>query len=236
LHVSERALWHLPTPGSLPVTICDHDIQGLRRALHDQFRKVRASKRSAPPASRSAVPLRAGASEVSFEQIYELWFEHVSRWVLALGAREADCIDLVQEVFIVVYRRLAEFDGDNVSGWLYQIARRKVRDYRRLAWVKHLFGTRTVAPFDAVLMTAVSPLDELGTSRKLARMRELLERLTPDQRAAFVLFEIEGRSGTEIAELQQVPLNTVWGRIHAARKLLRAQEGELRLPSSKARR
>jgi hypothetical protein len=88
-------------------------------------------------------------SDIAFERIYDEWFEHVSRWVAALGASEADREDLVQDVFIVAHRRLASFDGGNLAGWLYQIARRKVRDYRSLAWVKHFGGAsraRAAAP------------------------------------------------------------------------------------------
>jgi RNA polymerase sigma-70 factor (ECF subfamily) len=170
---------------------------------------IGASERLAPPHG-------------SFEQIYEAWFEQVARWVRALGTREADCSDLAQEVFIVAYRRMNDFDGENVAGWLYQIARRKVRDYRRLAWVKHLFGSATVAPFDRILRTDAGPLDQLETRKKLELLESLLATIKPDQRAAFVLFEIEGLSGQEIAELQQVPINTVWGRIHTTRRWLQA--------------
>jgi RNA polymerase sigma-70 factor (ECF subfamily) len=54
------------------------------------------------------------------------------------------------------------------------------------------------------------------------------------QRTAFVLFEIEGYSGEEIAELEQIPVNTVWTRLHHARKrffeLVDQARGEGRLP------
>ena len=48
----------------------------------------------------------------------------------------------------------------------------------------------------------------------------MLGHLSADQRAAFVLFEIDGQSGQEIARIQGVPINTVWARIHKARKKL----------------
>jgi RNA polymerase sigma-70 factor (ECF subfamily) len=46
----------------------------------------------------------------------------------------------------------------------------------------------------------------------------LLSKMNDDRRAAFVLFEIEGLSGEEIARIQGVPVNTVWKRLHVARK------------------
>jgi RNA polymerase sigma-70 factor (ECF subfamily) len=170
-------------------------------------------------------------SDVSFERIYDEWFEHVSRWVGALGASDADREDLVQDVFIVAHRRLSSFDGGNLAGWLYQIARRKVRDYRSLAWVKHFFAASRVPLIDSTLQTLTGPLDHLETVEKAALLQELLATLSHEQRAAFVLFEIEGLSGEDIARLQAVPINTVWARIHKARKRLheafRREEREL---------
>lgn len=160
------------------------------------------------------------SSDVSFERIYDEWFDHVSRWVGALGASEADREDLVQDVFIVAHRRLASFDGGNLAGWLYQIARRKVRDYRSLAWVKHFFAASRMPVAEGTLQTLTSPLDELETREKAALLQELLGTLNLEQRAAFVLFEIEGLSGEHIARLQAVPINTVWARIYKARRKL----------------
>lgn len=166
-------------------------------------------------------------SDVSFERIYEEWFEHVSRWVASLGASEADREDLVQDVFIVAHRRLSSFDGGNLAGWLYQIARRKVRDYRSLAWVKHFFAARRMPLVDSTLQTLIGPLEHLETAEKAALLEQLLASLSDEQRAAFVLFEIEGVSGEDIARAQAVPINTVWARIYKARKKL--QDGARRV-------
>jgi RNA polymerase sigma-70 factor, ECF subfamily len=190
----------------------------------DQSRNVLVSKLRADVAPvETPSPVGEAPSDLSFEGLYERWFEDISRWVRALGAAEADRDDLVQEVFLVVHRRLADFDGHNVAGWLYQIARRKVRDHRRLLWVKHLFGNTSLPLVDAMLITKQSALDELETKQKRELLGQLLEKLNEDQRAAFVLFEIEGNSGEEIAALTGVPINTVWARIHKARKKLQDQ-------------
>ncbi|MDF3065443.1 MAG: ECF-family polymerase sigma factor [Polyangiaceae bacterium] len=190
----------------------DQDTNVLVREL-----RAEAAPAEAPPETGKA------PSAASFEELYERWFADVSRWVRALGAREADRDDLVQDVFLVVHRRLSDFDGHNVAGWLYQIARRKVRDHRRLLWVKQLFGNTSVPLVDATLSTDRSPLRELETKQKRELLEELLGKLNPDQRAAFTLFEIEGNSGEEIAAIQCVPINTVWARIHKARKKLQEQ-------------
>jgi len=190
----------------------------------DQNRNVLVSKLRAESAPAEAPsPVGEAPSALSFEGLYDRWFEEVSRWVRALGAAEADRDDLVQETFLVVHRRLSDFDGQNVAGWLYQIARRKVRDHRRLLWVKQIFGKTSQPLGDAMLTTKQSALDELETKEKRELLQQLLAKLNEDQRAAFVLFEIEGTSGDEIAALTGVPVNTVWARIHKARKKLQEQ-------------
>ena len=57
---------------------------------------------------------------VDFRAFYDAWFDDVSRWIRALGGLDADRDDIVQEVFLVVRRRLQAFDGANLAGWLYQ--------------------------------------------------------------------------------------------------------------------
>lgn len=132
----------------------------------------------------------------------------------------ADCDDVVQEVFIVAHRRLVQFDGQNPAGWLFQIARRKVRDHRRLVWVEHFFGQRRVPVVETALTTTRGPFEELETKRRQQLLLRSLGRLDERQRAAFVLFEIEGRCGQEIAQMSGVPLSTVWLRLFRARKAL----------------
>ena len=114
-----------------------------------------------------------------------------------------------------------DFDGQNLPGWLYQIARHRVRDFRRLLWVRHLmFGSVPLS--ESLSKGGASPADSLETNEKRVLLERLLEKLNESERAAVVLFEIDGYSGEEIAEIQGVPVNTVWARIHKARKKLKA--------------
>jgi RNA polymerase sigma-70 factor, ECF subfamily len=199
-----------------------------------------ATQRSRPDARHGEAQRTAGDGvdahdpRLPFEALYERWFEHVTRWVRALGASEAEQEDLTQEVFLVAHRRLADFDGKNPAGWLYQIARRKVRDHRRLTWIKHVFGNRQ-ALTEATLATQLGPLDSLETRRKAELFQRLLDTLSDEQRAAFVLFELEGASGEEIAGAQGVPINTVWARIFEARKALRQRLARWERASGAAR-
>lgn len=158
---------------------------------------------------------------VSFEQLYRQWVPAVSRWVLALGTPHSDHEDVVQDIFAVVCRRFTDFVGSNVSGWLFQITRRKVRDYHRLSWVQRVSAADPVIAFTIALQPGRGPLDELETKRRSELLSRRLARLPDKQRLAFTLFELEGFSGVEIAHRQQVPLNTVWLRLYKARRKLR---------------
>ena len=172
-------------------------------------------------AEKGVVEALPPGPRLEFRAIYERWFSEVSRWVRAMGGPEAEREDLVQDVFLVVHRRLPDFDGQNVAGWLYQIARHRVRDFRRLLWVKHLlFGSVPLS--ESLSKGGASPADSLETNEKRALLERLLRKLNESERAALVLFEIDGYSGEEIADIQGVPVNTVWARIHKARKKLKA--------------
>ncbi|HEX3697180.1 MAG TPA: RNA polymerase sigma factor [Polyangia bacterium] len=161
---------------------------------------------------------------LTFEEIYSQWFHDVSRWVRALGGMNADLDDLTQEVFLVVRRKLSRFDGRNLAGWLYSIAKHQVRDYRRRAWVRRFVKGPEREPEinndSPIFLVQPTPDPGEALQRKEVErfLTQTLAKMSEMQRTAFVLFEIEGYSGEEIAELEQIPVNTVWTRLHHARK------------------
>jgi RNA polymerase sigma-70 factor (ECF subfamily) len=181
------------------------------------------SSPSTPPRTAHAAdlvsldrPALAGPPE--FRAIYEAWFDDVCRWIRALGGRDADRDDIVQEVFLVVRRRLAHFDGANPGGWLYQITRHQVRDFRSRTWVKRIFTRRRSDELDDLASHAEGPAAALEQKQKQRVLETILAKMNTDRRSAFVLFEIDGLSGEEIARLQGIPLNTVWSRLRKARR------------------
>ena len=176
------------------------------------------SRASGPDPAGGAADLGGRARDDEFAHFYHRWFDHVSRLVNLLGGPEADREDVLQEVFLVVRRRLASFDGVNPSGWLYQITRRQVRDFRNRAWVKHIFTRRRDEEPDALATNIGHPERAFEARQKHRALGAILAKMNADRRAAFVLFEIDGLSGEEIAHIQGVPLNTVWTRLRTGRK------------------
>lgn len=165
-----------------------------------------------------ARPALAADVPLDFEVVYVKYFHHVSRWARALGGFEADLDDLTQEVFMVVRRKLAGFDGPSLPAWLYGITRKTVSDYRRRAFVRRLLSgnSRSLdATTDADHQPSLQPLERWEARRILGRV---LTRMSHVRKTAFILFEIEGYSGEEIAQLEQIPLSTVYTRLHHARK------------------
>jgi RNA polymerase sigma factor (sigma-70 family) len=154
---------------------------------------------------------------LSFQRVYNAHFRDVRRWVRGLGARPSDVDDLVQEVFLVAYRRLADFEGNNLEGWLYRIASRKVRDARQALWFRHYYSDRTHVRLDEVATDGRTPCDEVEILQQIKRLERALGRLNSVQRTALVLFGIEGYSGEQVAKFQGISINTVWSRIFKAR-------------------
>jgi RNA polymerase sigma-70 factor (ECF subfamily) len=162
-----------------------------------------------------------GVDGSDFRELYDAWVGDVARWIRALGAAASEQDDLIQQVFVVVYRRLPDFDGKNLAGWLYRITANQVRDFRRLRWIKHILK-RSVPLSSKLPSPGPTPLSILETKDAHMLLERVLSTLSQAQRAAFVMFEIDGYTGEEIAEVQQVSVNTVRARIFRARKKLTA--------------
>lgn len=179
--------------------------------------RTRAAVVAQPRAAENSEPRtpRAGSENLGFDQVYEAWFHEVTRWARAFGGLDADLEDLVQEVFIVVRRKLDRFDGENLPGWLYRITQRTVSDYRRRAWFRRFWQPPS---FEMLVDPGPSPLEAAERRQAERSISEALSRLSATHRSAFILFEIEGYSGEEIARLENVPVKTVYTRLHYARK------------------
>jgi RNA polymerase sigma-70 factor (ECF subfamily) len=173
-------------------------------------------------AGAAAAPVRPDALSdgvaLDFERIYVEHFQHVSRWARALGGRTADLDDLTQDVFVVVRRRISSFAGPSLAAWLYGITRKTVSDYRRRAWVRRLFSGKHRSLDALSAAEQVSGVDAVERWEARRILQRVFEQMSHVRRSAFILFEIEGYSGEEIAELEQIPVATVYTRLHHARR------------------
>jgi RNA polymerase sigma-70 factor, ECF subfamily len=170
---------------------------------------------------------------LSVAEIHDLHADFAWRSLQRLGVPMADLEDALQEVFIVVHRRLASFDQSSLmTTWLFGICLRVASAQRRRAHV------RRERPF-----AAADWLDSLPDERALdvpnpeqaalereqrTELEALLDGLDPVRRATVVMFEIEGMSAPEIATLTDVPVNTVYSRLASARDKLKSAAQRVR--------
>lgn len=166
-----------------------------------------------------------GASGVAcwtFDAVYQAHATFVWRMVLRLGVPHAVAEDVMQDVFLVVYRRLPEFEErTSVRAWLSAIAIRVVRAHRRTARRKGptseghapVVDPDTLA--DARTRTAVDLVHQGEAVRELYAVLSLMKE---ERREALVLAELEQLTAPEIAKALQVNVNTVYWRLRRARK------------------
>ena len=140
------------------------------------------------------------------------------RWLGSLGAPKADIEDLAQDVFLVVRRRLADFDGRNEAGWLYRIASGQVRQHRRRFVFRSLVPSREPIELEEIPHDRPSVLADMETKQKQELLDRILSQMSEKRRVVFLLFEMQGYSGSEIAGLLDVPVNTIKTRLFHARK------------------
>jgi RNA polymerase sigma-70 factor (ECF subfamily) len=160
--------------------------------------------------TKTAVP-----AQHTFDVIYEREFDYVWNTLGRLGMPVADLPDGVHDVFVVVHRRWSDLDHERpVRPWLFGISRRIAAAARR----KQRESARDVEP--------VAPRDD---ERVVARdlLWRALSKLADDRREVIVMKDVDGFTGAEIADILDIPVNTVHSRLRLARADLIAALAEL---------
>ena len=141
----------------------------------------------------------AGAVPPARPTVAELFRDHASfvwRVVAGHGVPASDVQDVTQEVFLVAFRKLAEWDPARASAasWLYAIAIRVAANHRRLAHV------RRETPGQVPQMTVTpDPAGSIDRTRLLAQLDTALSEMEPRRRDVFILFEIAEQSMHDVA-------------------------------------
>lgn len=148
----------------------------------------------------------------------ELFQRHAAfvwRTLRHLGVRDADLEDVTQEVFVVVHNRLGGYDErDKVRSWLYAICSRIAK-----AYLRKMLRRRESVSVDAPEFEApATQLEDIEKREALERGQRILAALPEEQRAVFLLFEVERMSMVEVAEAIGCPLQTAYSRLHKARE------------------
>lgn len=155
---------------------------------------------------------------LDLDTIYRAHAQAVARWATRLAGPSSEPEDIVQEVFLVAQRRLHEFRGEAaITTWLFRVTENVVRHRRRRERVRRFFGVPLDDHGDRVACTAPGPIEAVERAQTRARLYRVLDGLGEVYRTTLILFEIEGLSGEQIAELTGTRLATVWVRLHRAR-------------------
>jgi RNA polymerase sigma-70 factor (ECF subfamily) len=151
---------------------------------------------------------------VQFKELFHAHTDFVWRVLHRHGVPAREMEDACQEVFLVVFRRLPEFEGrSSIRTWIYGIAVRVALALRRRAFMR-----RELLTSEADSEAPAEVVDLYARQEAQLIIHAALSDLSPPKREVFVLYELEGMTIAETAAALGVPENTALYRLHAARR------------------
>lgn len=168
------------------------------------------------PAAASDLAGEPGSATVrpSFDQIYADYAQFVWRSLRRLGVAESQLSDAVQDSFLVVHRRLADFEGrSSIKTWVFGIAMRVASEYVRRRPIDRFQPLSEGVPDQ----NSRGPLDSATRAEAVRELELLLAEMSPEQRAVFILAELEQMTVGEIAIATGASPHTVASRLKASR-------------------
>jgi RNA polymerase sigma-70 factor (ECF subfamily) len=165
--------------------------------------------------------LVARSLEGDFSAFEEIYAQHASRlYTLAVRmlGNAADAEDLLQEIFLTAYRKLASFRGNSSLGtWLYRLGVNACLDHLRSRGARNRQRTESLEADDSPVMSTT----DQALSLSQFDLERAIRALPPAARTAFVLHDVEGFAHHEIAEMLGVAVGTSKSQVHKARLRIR---------------
>jgi RNA polymerase sigma-70 factor (ECF subfamily) len=158
-------------------------------------------------------------------QLVDLHFEFVARSLRRLGVPEVDVDDAAQQVFLVAGRKLDGIVNGHEKSFLFGIAVRTASDHRR-AMRRRTAGETAAADFAEI--HPETPEDLATTRQARALLDVILDAMPMDVRSVFTLFELEGMTMAQIAQMLRIPAGTVASRLRRGREMFHAEAKKLR--------
>ncbi len=174
--------------------------------------------------------LRAGIEE-AYEELIERYEQQLYSMIYRLLGNQMDAADVVQEVFLKVFRTINSFrEQSSLRTWIYRIAVNEAHNHRRW-FVRHCRCEVPIEdeyrerqnPLENAADPGRSPFEQALESENRTLIERALTRVSPVFRTAVVLRDIQNLSYEEIAEILQVSLGTVKSRILRGREALRRE-------------
>jgi len=186
--------------------------------------------RAEPPGQAATAQDPSAAPRIGVDALYRAHGRFVATFLQRLGTPPHEIDDLVQEVFVIAHRKGGYVQGPaQPRSWLGAIATHVARAGRK-SRRRHEAPDTPAAEELRVGADVPALIDQ---RRSLERIQRALEQLPLEQRAAFVLFEIDGESCESIAAVWEVPVGTVYSRLHHARRKFMQTYAELTAAASR---
>jgi RNA polymerase sigma-70 factor (ECF subfamily) len=180
--------------------------------------------------SRILRGLRAGIEE-AYEELIERYEQPLYGMIFRLLGSQMDAADVVQEVFLKVFRTINSFRGQSsLRTWIYRIAVNETHNHRRW-FARHCRCEVSMeedqgdhqCPLEYTADPGRSPYDQALENENKTLIERALTGINPVFRTAVVLRDIQNLTYEEIAEILQVSLGTVKSRILRGREALRRE-------------
>jgi len=153
-----------------------------------------------------------------FEAIYSQYFGFVWSSARYFGVTPAAMEDVVQEIFVVIHRKLATLrQPESLRSWIYSIVRRTVTDYHRTQRTRHASDLVLSLYVETQQETQPTPLELTEQNEAAELLHHLLEEIDPRKREVLMLVEAEGMTVPEISDGLEIPLDTAYTRLRAGR-------------------
>lgn len=175
---------------------------------------------------------RVQTGEVAaFDRLILKYRERVFGVVYNLTSNREDAADLTQDAFIKAFQSIHRFGGQSsFFTWLYRIAVNSTLSHLRKNRLRSFFSLERIHADEPVSREIVAALTDKTGAERDAYLRELQEKLNDamqklsiKHRTVVTLFEIDGLSHQEIAEIMDCSVGTVRSRLHYAKQLLQAE-------------
>lgn len=182
--------------------------------------------RTAARRARDARLIRCtlAGDRVAARELHKRYLPVAAAFLGKLGVRPDESEDACQEVFLQFFRHLAAFRGEaELKTWLFRLCMTEARRVRR----RRKVGAALAAVLRSQPPTFTVPPAARSDATIQALVNRALDRMEPEQRLAFILFEVEGCTGREVAEIAGRSLPSTFRRLYGAERMLRETLGEL---------
>ena len=172
-------------------------------------------------ADAELVRLAQGGDERAFQALVVKYQRRIARHVARYVRRASDVEEVVQDAFIRAYRGLGSFRGESsFYSWLYRIATNTAFSFLKKRPGDVPADERSDGAFEPGITDEQTPERTLLAKEIGAAVERAMARLGPELAEALVLYEVEGKSYSQIAQMLGMPIGTVRTRIFRAREFI----------------